>query len=114
MGDVSGRSARVVRAVPSPAKSSIKAAPVISARATSPLIWPFSKMSKRSQRSVEEFEILLDDQNGQALLLAESRENPADLLDDRRLNAFGRLVEQQHMRLGNETARERQDLLLAA
>src|SRR5690606_41650215 len=36
------------------------------------------------------------------------------LLDDRRLDALGRLVEQQHLRLGGERARDRELLLLAA
>ena len=36
------------------------------------------------------------------------------VLDDRGLDAFGRLVQQQHLRLGGERARDRELLLLAA
>ena len=42
------------------------------------------------------------------------RQRDADLLHDRGLNAFARLVEQQQPRTRNERTRERQDLLLAA
>ena len=37
-----------------------------------------------------------------------------DVLDDRRLDAFGRLVEQQHLRIGRQRARDGELLLLAA
>ena len=37
-----------------------------------------------------------------------------DVLDDRGLDAFGRLVEQQHLRVGDQRAGDRELLLLAA
>ena len=47
-------------------------------------------------------------------MLRISRSSRAEILDDRRLDAFGRLVEQQHLRVAGERARDRQLLLLAA
>ena len=43
-----------------------------------------------------------------------SLQQPRDILDDRRLDAFGRLVEQQDLRIARERARDRELLLLAA
>ena len=48
------------------------------------------------------------------LLLPEAEQDLDDLLDDRRLDALGRLVEQEQLGLAAEAARQRQDLLLAA
>src|SRR3984957_551313 len=60
-----------------------------------------------------EAEILLDQQNGKALGL-ERADGVADLLNNDRGEAFGRLVEQQEPRAGAQDAADRQHLLLAA
>ena len=108
-----GRSTRVVRAVPEPREILDQSgAGHLGARH-----FALDLALLEDQQAIaeigQEFEILLDDQDGQALLLAEPREYAVDLLDDRRLDAFGRLVEEKHMRLGNEATGERQYLLLA-
>src|SRR5712675_2222804 len=59
-----------------------------------------------------EAEILLDQENGEALLL-ESPNGAADLLDDDRREAFGRLVEQEQPRAGAQDAADGEHLLLA-
>src|SRR5947209_11388591 len=60
-----------------------------------------------------ETEILLDQEDGKALLL-ERANGAADLLDDDRREPFGRLVEQQHTRAGAQDAPDCQHLLLSA
>src|SRR6185312_2209518 len=60
-----------------------------------------------------EAEILFDEQDGEALLL-ERADGLADLLNDDRRQALGRLVEQQKPRAGAQDAGDRQHLLLAA
>src|SRR2546421_11316877 len=60
-----------------------------------------------------EAEILLDEQNGKTLFL-QRPDGAADLLDDDRRQAFGRLVEQQEPRSGAQDAADREHLLLAA
>jgi hypothetical protein len=61
-----------------------------------------------------EVEVLLDDDEREPVALAQAGEDLADLLHDRRLDAFRRLVEQEQPRRGDERAAEREDLLLAA
>ena len=58
-------------------------------------------------------EILLDQENGEALRLQRT-DGLADLLDDNRRQTFGRLVEQQQAGAGTQDATDRQHLLLAA
>src|SRR5262249_52914599 len=60
-----------------------------------------------------EAKILLDQENGEALLL-ERPDGPADLLDDDRGEPLGRLVEQEEACAGAQDAADRQHLLLAA
>ena len=60
-----------------------------------------------------EAEILLDQQNGEALAL-QLGDGAADLLDDDRREALGRLVEHQEARAGAQDSRDRQHLLFAA
>ncbi len=60
-----------------------------------------------------EAEILLDQQDGEALLLQRA-DGLADLLDDDGRQPLGRLVEQQQPRAGAQDAADRQHLLLAA
>src|SRR4051794_1553766 len=60
-----------------------------------------------------ETEILLDQEDGKALLL-ERANGAADLLDDQRREPVGRLVEQQHTRAGAQDAPDCQHLLLSA
>ena len=58
-------------------------------------------------------EILLDQEDREALLL-QPADHPADLLDDDRRQTLGRLVEQQQGRAGAQHPADRQHLLLAA
>src|SRR5271169_1405211 len=60
------------------------------------------------------FEILLDHQDRHLALAAQMDERAADVLDDRRLNALGRLVEDEELRARHQRAANRQLLLLAA
>src|SRR6266571_2417402 len=60
-----------------------------------------------------EAEILLDQQDGKPLRF-ERPDGLADLLDDDRGEALGRLVEQEEPRAGPQDAADRQHLLLAA
>src|SRR5688572_9351272 len=57
--------------------------------------------------------ILLDQKNGETLLL-EQADGLSDLLDDDGSEAFGRLVEQQKAGAGAQDSRDGQHLLLAA
>ena len=52
-------------------------------------------------------DILLDQHDGQADLLVETNDNGFDFLDDRRLDAFVRLIEQDDLRIGRASCRER-------
>src|SRR5205085_11824885 len=61
-----------------------------------------------------EVEILLDQHDRDAAEIAQICDGAADVLDDRRLDAFGRLVEQQQTRLHHHGAPDRELLLLAA
>ncbi len=61
-----------------------------------------------------EVEVLLHHQQRQLVAAAQLDQDLADLLHDRRLDAFGRLVEQQQPRHRHQRAAEREDLLLAA
>src|SRR5215470_15028342 len=54
--------------------------------------------------------VLLDQQNGEALLL-EGAERAADLLNDDRREPLGRLVEQEQPRAGAQDAADREHLL---
>ena len=65
-------------------------------------------------QSGEKFQILFDQQQGEAATGPDRRQRLGHFLDDRRLDAFGRLVEQEQHRIGDQAARDRQDLLLAA
>src|SRR4051812_36606688 len=57
---------------------------------------------------------LLADDNAEIADTANVAEQPRDILDDRGLNAFGRLIEQQHFRIARQRPRNRQLLLLSA
>ena len=61
-----------------------------------------------------EIVILFDEQYPHIALVPEKRYRPTDILDDRGLNALGRLIEQQQLRARHQRARDRQLLLLAA
>ena len=50
----------------------------------------------------------------QMFLMLRISQEPRQVLDDRRLDAFGRFVEQQHLRITRQRARNRQLLLLTA
>src|SRR5882762_8682250 len=62
----------------------------------------------------DEVEILLDQDHGEAALLAQPLQGLDNLVDDRGLNTLRRLVEKDKPRLAAKTARDRQQLLLAA
>ena len=62
----------------------------------------------------DELQILFDDDSGQAASHTHRLEHINDLIDDGGLDTFGRLVEHDEARIANETAGQRQDLLLAA
>src|SRR5216683_2894607 len=62
----------------------------------------------------DEVEILLDQDHGQAAVVAQPLQGLDNLVDDRGLDTLGRLVEQDKPRLAAEAARDRQQLLLAA
>src|SRR5690606_35066330 len=70
--------------------------------------------AKAVAETAHERQLLLDDEHGQPELAVELANHVADLRDDARLNAFGRLVEEQQARLEHERARDRELLLLAA
>src|SRR3954466_14076422 len=59
-------------------------------------------------------EILFDQDDGDVAEAAEIGDGTADVLDDRRLNAFGRLVEQQQPWPHHQRPADRKLLLLAA
>jgi len=61
---------------------------------------------------LREAEVLLDQQDGVALLL-QARERAPDVLHDHRGEALGRLVEQEQARTRAQYAPDRQHLLLA-
>src|SRR6202140_1794221 len=63
---------------------------------------------------VDEVEILLDQEDGDVALVAEPCDGTADILDDRRLDTLGRLVEDEEARPGDEGAGDGELLLLAA
>ena len=58
--------------------------------------------------------VLLDQDDRHGLAVGQHADDPADVLDDARLDAFGRLVEDQQLRAGRQRARDRELLLLAA
>src|SRR6266849_6569657 len=64
--------------------------------------------------SLGEVKVLLDQQDGQAELALDPSQRALDLEDDRRLDALGRLVEHEELRLRQERASDREHLLLAA
>ena len=59
-------------------------------------------------------DILLDDEHRDIALLAEPHQHLLDLGDDDGRQPFGRLVHDQQLRIGQQRARDRQHLLLAA
>src|ERR1043166_930083 len=61
-----------------------------------------------------EVEILLDQHDRDLPQVAQISDGAADVLDDRRLDAFGRFIEQEHARPHDECASDGELLLLAA
>ena len=61
-----------------------------------------------------ERQLLLDQQHRDARVAIEPQDDVADLVHDVRLNAFGRLVQNQQRRLEHERAADRELLLLSA
>ena len=62
----------------------------------------------------QEFQVLLDQKQRQAAAGPDRGQRFGHFLDNRRLDAFGRLVEQEQHRIGDQAARDREDLLFAA
>src|SRR5262245_51376914 len=61
-----------------------------------------------------EVEILLDQEHGDAGRVPEIADRAADILDDRRLDAFGRFVQDKQLRAHDKCASDGKLLLLAA
>ncbi|GCC42075.1 hypothetical protein chiPu_0026433, partial [Chiloscyllium punctatum] len=59
-------------------------------------------------------DVLLDDQDGDVAFIAEAQQHIFDLCNDHRRKPLGRLVHDQQMRVGEQRARDREHLLLAA
>ena len=74
---------------------------------------PFSMKYARSASGEGDVDRLLDEQDRRALLL-DAAHDDEQLLDDRRGQAEGQLVDDEQLRLGDEGHRQRQHLLLAA
>src|SRR5690606_37791039 len=70
--------------------------------------------SEAVAEAAHERQLLLDDEHRQSELVIQPANHVADCRDDARLNAFGRLVEDQQARLEDERARNRELLLLPA
>src|SRR5438093_8394861 len=51
-----------------------------------------------------EVDVLLDEHDGHGLAVGQHADHAADVLDDRRLDAFGRLIEDQELRAGSKRA----------
>ena len=75
--------------------------------------WPFSITTWRSAILVERIEMLVDQQDRLTFAL-EPREAGPDLGADQRRQAFGRLIENEQLRIGHQRAADREHLLLAA
>jgi hypothetical protein len=70
--------------------------------------------NRRSATLEREAQHLLGHDDGDLAQLADLVQRLRDVLDDRRLDAFGGLVEQQHLGFGDQCAGDRELLLLAA
>ena len=66
------------------------------------------------RRTPRERDILFDQHHRDAALAIEARDHVLDLLDDVRLDALGRLIQQDDLGLGQQRTRDRELLLLAA
>ena len=75
---------------------------------------PFSMMAKRRAGAACELDVLFDEDDREVLHPVQAQDHLFDFFDDDRLNAFGRLVEQQDLRLGGERTRDSELLLLPA
>src|ERR1700676_5276277 len=62
----------------------------------------------------DEVEVLFDQDHGKASSVAQLQQDLDNLVDDRRLDALGRLVEKDDARFAAKAACDRQQLLLAA
>src|SRR6266850_3563308 len=62
----------------------------------------------------DELEILLDEEDREPLRLVKVLQDHHQLLDDRRLDSLGRLVEEDELGVARETPGDRQELLLSA
>src|ERR1700757_576952 len=82
----------------------------VEARHDAPLVHDVAAL----RHGADHVEILLDQDDGHARLAVELDHVAGDVLHDIRLNALGRLIEQNEMGIGDEHAADRKLLLLAA
>src|SRR5262245_31163726 len=75
---------------------------------------PAFHQAKTARNAARETELLLDEQDGELFFTVQLHEDVADFGDDVRLNALGRLVQDEKLRLDGERAPDRELLLLAA
>ena len=69
---------------------------------------------ERVSEPARHLDVLFGQKQRDAELAIERKQGLADLVDDVRLDAFGRLVEQQHFRIDGERAGDRELLFLSA
>ena len=67
-----------------------------------------------ARSAARKFDVLLNQKHREMLDAVETQNDLLDFFDDRRLNSLGRLIEQQDFRLGGESPRDGQLLLLTA
>ena len=78
------------------------------------LMRPLTMMATFSETARGDADVLLDDQHRHLAVLGEAHQHLLDLRDDHRREALGRLVHHQQARIGEQRARDREHLLLAA
>src|SRR5580700_5864942 len=67
-----------------------------------------------ARHAASEGKLLLDQKHGQSFFLIQSQNNVANLVDNIWLDPFGRLIENQQLRLENKRPANRELLLLTA
>ena len=75
---------------------------------------PFVQNAELARHAAREGQLLFDQQHGQSFFLIQPQHDIADFVNDVGLNAFGRLIENQQLRLEHQRAADRELLLLAA
>ena len=98
---------------PRDAGASVSGSALSSSGVPSNTVWPFTRITTRSATAVTS-DTLLSTSSVAMPLCAHQAHGVPDLRPDERREAFGRLVEDQHARVGQQRARDREHLLLAA